>query len=90
MLTWQRTVIWLLFSVASHVRLQRISAGMVALLALALAPFARVFCLLRSSSRAVDVLHMIHKLVVVLCRTPRAILPLALGLRILSDRVLVM
>jgi hypothetical protein len=62
----------------------------IALLALALAPLARVLGLLGPARRAVNILHMVHELIVVLRRTPRALLPLALRLRILPDRVLVM
>jgi hypothetical protein len=62
---------------------------MIALLALTLAPLTHVLCLLRPIRRAMQVLHVVHQLVVVLCRTPRAVPPLTLGLRILSDRVLV-
>ena len=58
---------------------------MIALLALTLAPLAHILCLLRPIRRAVQVLHMVHQLVVVLRRTPRAISPLALGLRIFPN-----
>lgn len=63
---------------------------MVALLALTFAPFARVFGLLRPASCAVQVLHMVHELVVVLCRSPRAVLPLAFGLRVFPDGIFIM
>ena len=63
---------------------------MVALLALTLAPLACVLGLLGTARGAVDVLHMIHELIVVLRRSPRALLPLALRLRIFPDRVLIM
>lgn len=63
---------------------------MIALLALTLAPLTCVLSLLGPARRTVDILHMIHEIIVVLRRTPRALLPLALRLRILPDRVLVM
>lgn len=62
---------------------------MVTLLALTLAPLARILGLLGPARRAVNILHMIHEIIVVLRRTPRALLPLALRLRILPDCVLV-
>jgi hypothetical protein len=89
LLTWQRTVVRLLLRVAAHVRFQSIPARMVALLALTLAPLAHIFCLFRPIRRAMQVLHVVHQLVVVLRRAPRAVPPLTLGLRILSDGVLV-
>lgn len=63
---------------------------MIALLALALTPLARVLCLFGTARRAMNVLHMIHEIIVVLRQAPRALLPLALRLRIFPDRVLVM
>lgn len=89
LLTWQRAVIWLLFGVAPHVCFESIPTGVIALFALALAPLACVLGLFGSASRAMHVLHMIYKLVVVLRRAPRAVSPLALGLRIFPDRILV-
>lgn len=69
---------------------QSIAAGMVALLALTLSPLARVLCLLGTARGAMNVLHMVHEIIVVLRRAPGALLPLALRLRIFPDRVLVM
>jgi hypothetical protein len=63
---------------------------MIALLALTLAPLARILGLLGPARRAMNILHVIHEVIVVLRWTPRALLPLALRLRILPDRVLVM
>jgi hypothetical protein len=63
---------------------------MITLLALTLAPLARVLGLLRPDSCAMHILYVIHKLVVVLSRPPRAVLPLTLRLRIFPDRVFVM
>ena len=58
-----------------HMRLQCIPAGMVAVLPLALAPFAYVFGLLRAARRAVHALYMIDQLIVVLRRAKRAVAP---------------